>query len=396
MKANEFVAQHQGMLRYNNSKTVIKVIQQNQFHPISRADVAKILHMSPTSITRIISSLMEMNLIRQEEAFSKGVGRNGINICINKDAFLSLGFALDCDYLKLCIIDCERNTVAETIHQLDGGNYGIEDLLKQGYDIFVQMCIKNRIALESVKCMGVSCCGLINPASGVSRFSPQLGWKNVDIKAEAEKRFGLPVCVDNDIKMALIGATFQSAEMVDSDVAYLSIGSGVGIAVMYNGNMIRGMDNAAGEVGHTLFSLDGRECACGKRGCLSAYISDKGVIRECAARGYEISGMKELMDAYYLNESWAQSMVEDLTANMAIVFCNMIYTYNPKYLLVGGNMVVDYPEIFEQAREKSTELINQDFELNVTIKRREFKDNEALGAAYTAREQYIDNLLKAE
>ncbi len=396
MKVNELTAQHQEMLRYNNSRMVIKVIQQNQFHLISRADIAKIMKMSPTSITRIITSLINLDLIRQEETFSNGVGRKGINICINKDAFYSLGIALDSDYLKLSIINFERNVVAETIIQLSCNKYSADDLLAQGYQVFGEMCARNGIAEEKVKCIGISCCGIINPEEGIIRFSPQLGWKNVKLKAKAEKLFGLSVCIDNDIKMALIGATFQSMEMVDSDVAYLSTGSGAGIAVMYGGKMIRGVDNAAGEVGHTLFSLQGRKCVCGKSGCLSAYISDQGVIRECLAQGHEVTQLDDIVDAYHKNEVWAKGILEDLTNNMAIAFCNMIYTYNPKYLLVGGNMVVDHPDIFEKAKEKCMELINQDFELNVTIKRRDFKNNEALGAAFTAQEKYIDCLLKMD
>ena len=119
--------------------------------------------------------------------------------------------------------------------------------------------------------------------NGVSRFSPPaLGWKNLDIGKKAEEIFVMPVCVDNDIKMALVGATFQSTDMNHADVTYLSIGSGVGVAVMYGGNMVRGINNAAGEIGHTMFSLNGRLCACGKHGCLSAYISEQGVVRECS------------------------------------------------------------------------------------------------------------------
>lgn len=389
----DLTAQHQSVLRYNNSKAVIRVIQDNKFNPISRADIAKVLQMSPTSITRIITSLMDMNLIKQEEAFSKGVGRNGINICINKEAFLSLGFAIDCDYLKLSIIDCERCVVAEDICRPVVDDYDIDKLMGQGKHMFWQLCKREGIDPHQVRCMGISCCGLVDYKSGISCFSPQLGWKNLDIRQKAEEIFGMPVCVDNDIKMALVGATFQSVEMSHADVTYLSIGSGVGVAVMYGGRMIRGVNNAAGEIGHTMFSLNGRLCACKKHGCLSAYISEQGVVRECTSQGHGIEEMKELMAACHRGEDWAVMIVEDLTRNMAIAFCNMIYTYNPQYLLVGGNMVVDFPELYEMARVKFLELVNEDFNLDIVIKKREFKNNEAMGAAFVAQEQYIDRLL---
>ncbi len=392
---DSLAAQHQDILRYHNSKAVIQIIQENKFNPISRADIAKTLKMSPTSITRIITSLMELNLIRQEEAFSKGVGRNGINIGINKEAFLSLGFAIDIDYLKVCIIDCERCVVAEDIYRLTGGDYDLYQFLRQGEEMFLNLCKKNGIDSQRVKCLGVSSTGLIDYKKGITLFSPQLAWKNQCVKKAAEEVFGIPVCVDNDIKMGLIGATFQSAELNHADVVYFSIGTGVGAGVMYNGKMIRGINNAAGEIGHTMFSLGGRKCSCGKDGCLSAYISEPGVVQECNNQGHKIKDLKELMSACHGGEEWAERIVEDLTKDMSIAFCNMIYTYNPQYLLVGGNMVVDFPELYEMARTKLLGLLNEDFNLNVVIKKREFKNNEVLGAAFVAQEQYIDRLLKS-
>lgn len=385
--------QHQDTIRYNNSKAVIRVLQDNKFEPISRADVAKILEMSPTSITRITASLIELGLIKQEEAFSRGVGRNGINICINKDAFLSLGYAIDCDYLKMSIIDCEYQVVAERICRLSGREHEIDELLQSGQTMLQEICTEENIDISHITCMGISICGTVDYQKGVSRFSPQLGYKNLDIKNRAEKLFGLPVCVDNDIKMALVGATFQSSELKNSDVTYISIGSGVGAGVMYDGKMIRGANNSAGEMGHIMFSLNGRLCSCGKNGCLSAYISESGVVRECNRLGYEITDFSEIMEAYHAGEEWAVSMIEDLTSNMAIAFCDIAYIYNSKYLLVGGNMIVDFPELYEMAKVKFYELINEKFDLDITIKKREFKNNEALGAAYTAQMKYIDKLL---
>lgn len=390
----DIAVQHQNILRYHNSRSVIRIVQESGEIPISRADIAKRMQMSPTSITRIIASLMELNLIKQEEAFSKGVGRNGINICINREAFYSLGFAIDCDYLKLNILDFERGVAAEAIQRIAGSGNDMESLLEQGYALFQKICNEQGIKQEKVTCMGISCCGLVDYETGVSRFSPQLGWKNQNIKERAEQIFRIPVSVDNDIKMALIGATFRSAEMSASDVVYLSIGSGVGAAVMYEGKMIRGINNAAGEIGHTMFSLNGRHCVCGKDGCLSAYISEHGVVRECQKRGYAVEEVEDLMGYYRQQEAWAADIVETLTKDMAIAFCNMIYTYNPKYLLVGGNLVVDSPELYEMAKEKLMDLINGEFNLDVVMKKREFKNNEALGAAFIAQETYVDQILK--
>lgn len=388
----DITAKHQDQIRYTNSKSVIKIIMMNQGESISRADIAKTLNMSPTSITRIANSLIDLGLIRQEEAFSRGVGRNGISLRMNKDMFYSLGFGMDSDYLKLCIMDCERNSIAEAIHKIKSGQHTLSEFLHQGKKMLEELCESENIDSARIKSMGISCCGNIDYLKGIAKFSPQLGWKNINIKHEAEKVFHLPVlCVDNDIKLALIGAVFLSEEMIDSDVVYLSIGSGVGAAIMHNGEVFRGVDNAAGEVGHTLFSLNGRKCVCGKAGCVSAYISEAGVVRECRDKGIE--DMKSIMDAYDEGIPWAKEVIEELVNNMAISFCNMIYSYNPRYLLIGGNMIVDYPQLCDMAEKRTYELINEDFNISCIIKKRKFKNNELLGCAYIAQDRYIDSLL---
>ena len=117
------------------------------------------------------------------------------------------------------------------------------------------------------------------------------------------------------------------------------------------------------------------------------------MVRECSNQGHPIGELKELMAAYHGGEEWTVPIIDDLTKNMAMAFCNMIYTYNSQYLLVGGNMVVDFPELYEMARVKFLDLINEDFNLDIIIKKREFKNNEAMGAAFVAQEQYIDRLL---
>ena len=389
----KFEAQRQKEIRDHNMRSVLKIIQSSKGDLISRADIARSLYMSATSITRIISALIKMNLIKQFEPFSTGVGRNGISLKINADAFYCMGFAIDRDYLKVTIINFDKDIVAEKICRLPTDISDIDVIIARGKEIFTELCESNAIDPQMITGMGISCCGNVDQIKGISRFSPQFQWENVDVKTKAESVFGIPVSVDNDDKMALYGAMFQSDELVHSDVVYLSIGSGVGLAAMYNGSLARGINNAAGEIGHTMFSLNGRLCSCGKRGCLSAYISETGILRECRFRGHELTGMDELMSLYHAGEPWAVPIVKELIVNIATTFSNMIYTYNPEYLLVGGNMIVDFPEIFRLAKEECLRMTSDKFHLKVEIKRRSFKNNEALGAAYVAQEAYIGKLL---
>ena len=390
------VVQNQCTVKYHNSNMVWNIIRDNQKKkPISRADIAKETQMSPTSITRITSLLMELGLVDQAETFSTGVGRKGINLCIVKDFFYTLGVSIDSDYIHICILDCEGDVLKYNYKKLDNRVYEVEEIINQAKTLYNELCEEDESLNNKVKVVGISCTGNINHTTGDVYFAAQMKWnQKVNIKVLAEDMFQLPVFVDNDLKMALVGATFQSDSMKRSDVTYVTIGTGVGVSVMYSGKIIRGISNAAGEVGHTIFEPHGRTCVCGRKGCLATYLTDRGLVDICQTSGHNVNSIEEIMESYLKNEAWAITKIEEFANNISILLCNMIYTYNTKYILISGSIIVDYPVIYDLAYKKLKGLIHDNLYLDVIVKPIFKKDSAVLGAARVAQNEYISQLIK--
>ena len=118
-----------------------------------------------------------------------------------------------------------------------------------------------------------------NYYKGTIECSPNLGWDYVDVRAELGKYYSVPVAVTNDANAAALGEMLFGAAREMKDFISITLGTGLGSGIVANGEMIYGADGFAGELGHTIVDPNGRECACGRFGCLEAYCSATGLCR---------------------------------------------------------------------------------------------------------------------
>ncbi len=144
----------------------------------------------------------------------------------------------------------------------------IEDLvaeLRRGHDI---------------EAVGVGAAGFVDVARSVVMFAPNLAWRDEPLRADLEKRIGLPVVVENDANAAAWGEfTFGAGEDV-ADTLLVTIGTGVGGGIVLDGQLHRGAFGVAAEIGHMRVVPDGRICGCGNRGCWEQYASGTALVRD--------------------------------------------------------------------------------------------------------------------
>jgi glucokinase len=108
---------------------------------------------------------------------------------------------------------------------------------------------------------------------------PNLEWEFVDVGAVAGKQFNVPLAVTNDANAAALGEMLFGAARGMKDFIVITLGTGLGSGIVANGQLVYGADGFAGEIGHTLVEPNGRECGCGRRGCLETYCSATGLCR---------------------------------------------------------------------------------------------------------------------
>lgn len=120
-----------------------------------------------------------------------------------------------------------------------------------------------------------------NYYNGTIEFAPNLDWTGVIRVTEFLQRLflNIPIALTNDANAAAIGEMMYGNARNERDFIMITLGTGVGSGLVVNGQLVYGHDGFAGEIGHTVYDPEGRQCGCGKQGCLETYTSASGIVR---------------------------------------------------------------------------------------------------------------------
>jgi glucokinase len=148
----------------------------------------------------------------------------------------------------------------------------------------IEACIADLVGQlrrdHQVSGVGIGAAGFIDNTRSRVLFSPNLAWKDLDLRADLERLTGLPVVVENDANAAAWGEFRFGAGADATDLLLVTVGTGVGGGIVMDGELIRGGFGVAAEIGHIRLVRGGVECGCGLRGCLESYGSGTALVRQ--------------------------------------------------------------------------------------------------------------------
>src|SRR6202045_251008 len=160
--------------------------------------------------------------------------------------------------------------------------------------------------------IGIGVPGIIDMQTGLLRESPNLpGWAEYPVRAEIERRLKTIVILENDANVAALGEKWLGAAKDYSDVAMLTLGTGVGGGLVMGGMIWRGANGMAGEFGHTTVEPEGHPCGCGNRGGLEQYASATAVVR-LAKEAIAKNSKSELASAAHVDAEFSAKSIYNL------------------------------------------------------------------------------------
>ena len=134
------------------------------------------------------------------------------------------------------------------------------------------------LSLIHIFCIGVGIPGLLDIETGVSIFSSKFPkWENMPVARWLSEKTGLPVYIDNDVRVNLYGEWLCGAGKHKKNIVLLTLGTGIGAGIVIDGHVLYGATASAGEIGHMNMFRPGRPCRCGSDGCLGRYVSASGL-----------------------------------------------------------------------------------------------------------------------
>ena len=254
--------------RRQTRRSVYQYLYNSPF-PRSKQEIAKELSLSLPTVYQNVSELTDAGLIEYAGSAQPAGGRPAQQLRIVKRAKYSIGISITGHLLRFVAVDLAADEIAcKEVRHI----YNVEE---KEYESFVagqleEFISENALVRENLLGVGITVPGIIPPDSSTVFYAPTLSLRNLSLQGIVDA-IPYPVRLENDADSGGFAEWYRDHE--HKNIAFLSLSEGVGGAVLVNGDRYTGNNFRSGEFGHMCLERNGRQCACGKRGCLEAYCS---------------------------------------------------------------------------------------------------------------------------
>lgn len=217
----------------------------------------------------------------------------------------------------------------------------------------IQAVENAKLTMKQIEWIGIGTPGIANSRDGIIEYSNNLGFVNTPMVKYIQEDINKPVFVENDANAAAYGEFVAGAAKGANNAVCITLGTGVGGGIIIDGKIYAGSNFAGAEIGHTVISVDGPQCTCGRKGCFEVFSSATGLIRmtkESMAKNPD-SSMHKLVaersgkvsariafDAMRMGDAAAKAVVDDYIKYLAAGITNTINTFQPDILCIGGGV----------------------------------------------------------
>jgi N-acetylglucosamine repressor len=192
--------------------------------------------------------------------------------------------------------------------------------------------------------------GVIDAANGICRMSPHTHWRDVPVAEILEERLGCPVYLDNNVNtLTLLERLYGLGQRVDNFLV-ISVGLGIGMGMVCEGKVYRGVSGGGGEFGHTCVDPDGLRCSCGNMGCLETFVADPWLVYRAKQAKLDVTTPDDLVGAAQGGDETAQRILRDAGLVLGQSVANLISVFNPSMIIVSGEGVRAGDFLFEPMR----------------------------------------------
>lgn len=241
-----------------------------------------------------------------------------------------------------------------------------QEIIKDMADLVKNLLNKIHATDAELSGVGVGSPGTVDAANGVVLYSNNFDWDNIPLAAELGKYFTCPIKVSNDANCAALGEVKAGAAREIKNAILLTLGTGVGGGVIIDGQVFEGAHAGGAELGHTSLIFGGELCTCGRRGCVEAYVSATGLIREAkrAAEKDPQSVMNELckgelsnmngkipFDAAEQKDPAGMKVVNDYITYLGESIANYVNIFRPDVILLSGGICNQKEKLTEPLTE---------------------------------------------
>lgn len=248
----------------------------------------------------------------------------------------------------------ENNNIVYRIKKKTKAEEGFLKIEERIIKLVNELISESGMDKNSLTAIGAGAPGIIDEDKGEIIFTPNLPWRNYNIRSVIEDRFKVPFYIGNDVKLGVFGEWRYGAGVGRKNVVGIFVGTGVGGGIIIDNKLYTGARHSAGEVGHMVINTEGPYCNCGQRGCLEAYSSKIAMAREIKsqiAMGRKTI-LKDLMEDNVMNirskalkkaleekDELAIEVIDRAVYYLAAGAGSLVNLFNPDMLILGGGVM---------------------------------------------------------
>lgn len=199
--------------------------------------------------------------------------------------------------------------------------------------------------------VGVSVAGLVDTEADVVRYCTHLPWRDDPVRARLADRWGTRVVLENDANCAAVAEREHGAAHGVSSFLLVTIGTGIGGAIVHDGRVVRGARGMAGEFGHMRVQTYGRQCECGLTGCWEQYCSGNVLPRLTAAQRPDLVDGPAVTAAAQAGDPVARRAFEQVGEWLGVGVAGLVAAFDPAMVVVGGGVSAVGDLLLDPARE---------------------------------------------
>lgn len=262
-------------------------------------------------------------------------------------AQLSVGVDLGGTFIKASLVD-EKGRVVVQHKAATHPERGVDAVTSTIVDLVRQLLATQGLAQKNLNGLGVGVPGTADGARGVVLYAPNLFWRDVPIGERLSEVFALPIFVAQDTRAAAWAEYLVGEARGALSLASVTLGTGIGCGLVFEGHIFNGGLNTAGEFGHQLVALDGEACNCGRRGCLEAHAGGLAIVREarrripCFAEKGKRSAEEITVDAVYrlaaVGDPEARKLTDEVVRHVGTGLVNLIDLTGVEWIFLSGGI----------------------------------------------------------
>lgn len=321
------------LIRSINRSILLNVIKTEG--EVSRVALAHMTGLSPATVTTITGQLIQESLVFEKATGNSTGGRPPIMLALNPRGGFVIGIKLMEGKAVGAITDLNASILAKDAIVLPDTqvNTSVETLVMLVNRLVQQTGIKKKQLLG----VGIGLAGVVDFGHGIVKQNPFFGWKNINLRKLLEARMRVPVYIDNDVNTLTLGEMWLEPGKPEDNFIVITLGRGIGMGIVINGQIYRGKGGGAGELGHIMVDPDGPRCDCGRHGCLETLLSDRALVAKARLTGLsDVSDLDDLISRMKAGDQNATLIFTKAGQLLGYQIANLVNLFDPKLIIISG------------------------------------------------------------